>query len=170
MEDEYKQEIVDWKLEHKIENIIGSIEFPNTSDLVKNHIPLFGRRGISSVSNPSQSKQEVDYFMYSFMDRQEDECTIQFVKEQVDIPNLFLLDDLPVYDQYEDDYDIKDVLFYRDVDQPEESIESVEGDSMPLCFVAFKLLKENHWIIIEANESMPIQDLDESMDWIDRQV
>jgi hypothetical protein len=166
LEDEYKQEIVDWKLEHKIENIIGSIEFPNTSDLVKNRIPLVGRRGISSVSNPSQSKQEVDYFMYSFMDRQEDECTNQFVKEQVDIPNLFLLDDLPVYDQYEDDYDIKDVLFYRDVDQPEESIESVEGESLPLCFVAFKLLKENPRIIIETNEFMLMQDLDKPMDQI----
>ena len=32
--------------------------------------------------------------MYSFVDSQEDEFANQFVEEQVDVPSLFLLDDI----------------------------------------------------------------------------
>ena len=49
--------------------------------------------------------------MYSFIDGQENDITNLFVEEQVDVPSLFLLDDiaqtidLPVYDKYEEDCD-----------------------------------------------------------------
>jgi hypothetical protein len=55
--------------------------------------------------------------MYSFVDSQEDEFTNQFVVKQVDVPSLLLLDDIAhvvdfaVYDKYEDDCDVEDVLF-----------------------------------------------------------
>jgi hypothetical protein len=109
--------MVDWDPEHKIDNIIGPLEFPNANDFVENCIPRVERGGVNSISDPSQDKQGTDYFMYSFIDRQEDECKNQFVEEQVGIPSLFLLynlafvSDLPIYDKYEDDYDVEDVFF-----------------------------------------------------------
>jgi hypothetical protein len=48
--------------------------------------------------------------MYSFVDNQENEFANQLVEEQVDVPSFFLLDDiayvvdLPIYDEYDDDY------------------------------------------------------------------
>jgi hypothetical protein len=181
-ESEYEQKIVDWNLEHRIDNIIGPLEFPNANDFAKNYIPLVERGGVDLVSDPSHDKQGADYFMYSFIDSQEDEFTNQFVKEQVDIPSLFLLDDIayvsdfPVYDKYEDDYDVEDVLFqqYSEINQPtyhsykEKSIGSAEENSLPLCFVAFKLLKENSKIIIEANEFVLMQNHNKPMEQIDK--
>jgi len=119
--------------------------------------------------------------MYSFVDN-EDEFTNQFVEEHVDVPNLFLLDDiayvadLPVYDKYEDDFDVEDVFFrqYSEMNQPmyhsykEKSIESVEENSLPLCFPAFKLLKENSKIIIEENEFVLMQNHTKPMKQIDK--
>jgi len=49
-----------------------------------------------------------------------------------------------------------------------KSIGSAEGDSSPLCFVAFQLLKENSKIIIEANESVPMQNHAKSMEHNDK--
>jgi len=150
---------------------MGLLESPNSNDFAENYIPLVKRGGADLVSDPSHHKQEVDYFMYSFIDNQEDEFTKQFVKEKVDVPSLFLLDDiayvssLPIYEKYEDDYDLEDVIFqqYNEIIQStyhsyrEKSIGSAGENSLPLCFVAFKLLKENSKIIIEENESMLMQ-------------
>jgi hypothetical protein len=177
-ESEYEQKIVDWNLEHRIDNIIGPLEVSNANDFAKNYIPLVERGGVDLASDPSHDKQGADCFMYSFVDSQEDEFANQFVEEQVDVPSLFLLDDiayvvdLPIYDEYDDDYDVdfleqptacslsENVPFQQcnESNQPtyhsykEESIESAEGNSLPLCFSSFKLLKENSKIIIEAKE------------------
>jgi hypothetical protein len=71
--------------------------------------------------------------------------------------------DLPIYDEYDDDYDVdfleqptacslsENVPFQQcsEIHQPtyhsykEESTETTEGNSLPLCFSSFKLLKEN---------------------------
>ena len=121
--------------------------------------------------------------MYSFVDSKEDEFANQLIEEKVDAPSFSLLDniadvvDLPIYDEYDDDYGVEfleqpaacflseNVPFqqYNESNQPayhnykEESIESAEGNSLPLCFSSFKLLKENSKIITEAKEcvSMP---------------
>jgi hypothetical protein len=112
-ESEYEQNIVDWNLEHRIDNIIGPLEVSNANDLAENYIPPVERGGV----DPFHDKQRVDCFMYSFVDSQEDEFTNQFVEEQVDVLNLFLLYDIAyvvdflVYDKYEDDCDVEDVLF-----------------------------------------------------------
>ena len=114
-ESEYQQKIVDCNLEHRIDNIIGPLEVSNANDFAKNYIPLVERGGVDLSSDPSHDKKGDDCFMYSFVDSQEDEFANPFVEENVDVPSLFLLDDiaydLPVYDKYEDDYDVKDVLF-----------------------------------------------------------
>jgi hypothetical protein len=128
-------------------------------------------------------------FMYSFVDSQEYECEKNLVEEQVDVLSLFLLDDmeyvndLPIYDEY-DYYDVdpleqsttcsllENVPFqqYNEINQAayhnykEESIESAEGNSLPLCFSSFKLLKENPKIIIEEKEYVLMQSQDRSME------
>jgi hypothetical protein len=73
--------------------------------------------------------------------------------------------DLPIYEKYEEDCDVEDFLFqqYSKINQPtyhgykEKSIGSAEENSLPLCFAAFKLLKENSQIIVEANEFVLMQ-------------
>jgi hypothetical protein len=108
---------MDCDTEHKIDKIIGPLEFHNAHALVEKCIPLAERGGVNLVSDPSQGKQEANYFMYLFIDSQDDECKNQFVKEQVGIHSLLLLDDLsyvndiPVYDKYEDNYDVEDIFF-----------------------------------------------------------
>jgi hypothetical protein len=69
-ESEYEQKIVDWNLEHKIDNIMGPLEVSNAYDCAKNSIPLVERRGFVLASDPSHDKQGTDYF---FVDNQEDE-------------------------------------------------------------------------------------------------
>jgi hypothetical protein len=93
------------------------LEVSNAYDCAKNYIPLVKRRGVVLASEPFHDKQGDDYFIYSFVDSQEDEFENQFVEEQINGPSLFLLDnvaydvDFPVYDKYEDDHDIEDFLF-----------------------------------------------------------
>ena len=93
------------------------------------------------------------------------------------------VNDLPIYDEY-DDYDVdpleqsttcslsENVPFqqYNESNQAayhnykEESIESAEGNSLPLCFSSLKLLKENPKIIIKERESVLIQSHTRSME------
>jgi hypothetical protein len=161
---EYEQKTVDLNLEQRINKSICPLEIFNENDSTKNYIPLFETGGVDLASNPSHDKKRANYFMYSFVDTQEDEFTNQFVEKQVDVPSLFLLDDiayvvdLPVYDKYEDDCDVEDVLFWQYSDRyKEQCIRSIEENSLPLFFVAFKLLKENSKIIIEANKFVMMQ-------------
>jgi hypothetical protein len=106
-ESEYEQKIVDWNLEHRIDNIIGPLEISNANDFKKNYNPLVERGGF----DPSHDEQRADHFMYSFVDSQEYECEKQLVEEQVDVLSWFLLDgmeyvnDFPIYDEY-DDYNV----------------------------------------------------------------
>jgi hypothetical protein len=130
------------------------------------------------VPDPPQDKHEVDHFVYSFMDSQEDGCTKQNVEEQMDTPSIFLLDDianvayLPVCDENDRDYEVE---FFPTACSPLENIpsqqyneicqftyhsckkensESAEGNSLPLCFSSFKFLKENSKVLIDGKESM----------------
>jgi hypothetical protein len=78
---------------------------------------MLKEEAVDLASNPYHDKQRADCFMYSFVDSQEDEFTNQFVVKQVDVPSLLLLDDIAhvvdflVYDKYEDDCDVEDVIF-----------------------------------------------------------
>jgi hypothetical protein len=173
-DNEYEQKTVNLNLEQKIDKSICPLEIFNANDSAKNYIPLVERGGVDLASNLSHDKQRADYFMYSFVDTQEDEFTNQFVEKQVDVPSLFLLDDtayvvdLPVYDKYEDDCDVEDVLFRQYSDNyKEQSIGSAEENSLPLCFAAFKLLKENSEIIIEANKFVLMRNHTRPMKQID---
>ena len=160
-ESEYEHKIVDQNLEHRIDNIMGPLEVSNVYDCAKNYIPLVERRSVVLSSKPSHDKQGAGYFMYSFVDSQEDEFANQFVEEQINISNLFLLDDvvydvgLPIYRKYEDDHDVEDFIFQKYSE--EQSIRSTVENSLPLCFAAFKLLKDNSNIIIEENEFVMMQ-------------
>jgi hypothetical protein len=195
-ENEYEQRTFDWNLEHKIDDIIGPLEVLNVNDFAKDYIPLIEREGTYVVSDPPHDKHGADCFIYSFVDSQEDEFANQFVEEQVDVPSFFLLDDiadvvdLPIYDEYDDDYDVdlpeqptafplsENVLFqqYNESNQPtyhsykEESTESAEGNSLPLCFSSFKLLKENSKIIIEAKECVLMPNHTDSLEQIDKKL
>jgi hypothetical protein len=146
--------------------------------LQKDYIPHIERERTYVVSDTPHDKHEDDCFIYSFMDSQEDECANQSVEEQVDAPSFFLLDDiasvvdLPIYDEYDDDYEVdfleqptacsppENVPFqqYSEIHQlsyhsyKEEGNEPAARNSLPLCFSSFKLLKENSKIIIEAKE------------------
>ena len=55
-ESEYEQKIVDWNLEHRIDDIIGPLEVSNGNDFEKNYIPLVGRRYVDLVSDSSHNK------------------------------------------------------------------------------------------------------------------
>jgi hypothetical protein len=166
-ESEYEQKIVDWNLEHKIDNIIGPLEVLNANNFAKYYIPLIEREGTYVASDPPHYKHGADCFIDSFVDSQEYEFANQLVKKQVDIPIFFLLDgiadvvDLPIYDEYDDDYDAKfleqptacslseNVPFQQcnESNQPtyhsykEESIETTARIFLPLFFSSFKLLK-----------------------------
>ena len=97
--------------EQRVNNIICPLEVLNANDFSKDYIPLIENEGADLASDPSHDKHMADCFMYSFVDSQEDEYANQFIKEHVDMPSLFLLDDiayvvdLPIYDEY-DDYDV----------------------------------------------------------------
>jgi hypothetical protein len=157
-EDECEQRTFDWNLEHKIDDIISPFEVLNANDFAKDYIPLIEREGTYVVSDPPHDEHRADCFIYSFEDSQEDEFANQFVEEQVDVPRFFLLDniadvtDLPIYDQYDDDYDNDlpeqpiafplsgNVLFhqYNERNQltyhsyREEGTETAEGNYFPL--------------------------------------
>jgi hypothetical protein len=45
-ESEYEQKIIDWNLEHRIDNIIGPLEVSNANDFAKNYIPLVERGSV----------------------------------------------------------------------------------------------------------------------------
>jgi hypothetical protein len=83
----------------------------NVNDFAKDYIPPIEREGTYIVYDPPHDKHGVDCFIYSFVDSQEDEFANQSFEEQVDVPRFFLLDniadvlDLPIYDEYDDDYD-----------------------------------------------------------------
>jgi len=136
---------------------MGPLKVSNANDFAKNYIPLVERGGV----DPFHDEQRADRFMYSFVDSQEYECEKQLVEEHVDIPSLFLLDDiayvvdLSIYDEYDDDYDVdsleqptacslsENIPFQQcnESNQPtyhsykEEIIESAEGNYLPLCFL-----------------------------------
>jgi hypothetical protein len=69
-ESEYEQKIVDWNLEHRIDNIMGPLEDSSANDFEKNYIPLIERGGV----DPFHDEHMDDCFMYSFVDSQEYEC------------------------------------------------------------------------------------------------
>jgi len=109
---EYEQEIVDWNLKHRIDNIMGPLEVSNACDHAKNYIPLVKRKGVVLDSEPSHDKQGVGHFV----DGQEDEFVNQLFEEQINVPSLLLLDDVaydvdfPIYDKYNDYRHIEDSL------------------------------------------------------------
>ena len=80
-ESEYEQERVDWNLEHRVNNIIASLEVFNAHNFAKDYIPLVERGGASLTPYPFWDKQRVDCFMYSFVNNQEDEVANQPVEE-----------------------------------------------------------------------------------------
>jgi hypothetical protein len=133
--------------------------------------------------------------MYSFVDGQEDEFVNHLLEEQVDVPRFSLdeiedVDDMPLYDEYYDDYDVdfleqpaacslsKNVHFQQcnESNQPtyqgykEESIESTEGNSLPLCFYSFKLLKENSNIITKEKECVMMPNHTNSLEQTDKKL
>ena len=55
-ESEYEQKLVDWNLEHRIDNIIGPLEVSNANDFAKNYIPLVERGGVDLAFDPSHDK------------------------------------------------------------------------------------------------------------------
>jgi hypothetical protein len=63
------------------------------------------------ISDPPHDKNGADCFIYPFVDSLEDEFAYQSVEEQVDVPIFFLLEnitdvvELPIYDEYDYDYD-----------------------------------------------------------------
>jgi hypothetical protein len=196
---EYDQRTVDLNIEKRVNNIICRLESLNADDFSKDYIPLIEKEGVNLVSDPSHDKHGAHCFMYSFVDSQENECENHLVKEKVDVPIFFLLNDIEdvvdflIYDEYDDGYDVefleqlvarslsKNVHFQQcnESNQPtyhnykeeyEESIDSTEGNSLPLCFSSFKLLKENLKIIIEAEECVLMQNHIDSWEKIDKKL
>jgi hypothetical protein len=117
-------------------------------------------------------EQNVDFAMNFFKifseECHESEFADQLVEEKVDVPSFFMLDDIagvhdfPKYDEYDDDYVVDfgvDLLEQPSAFSPsgnnyfqqspsyaieyEENSESVEGNSLPLCFSSFEFLKKN---------------------------
>jgi hypothetical protein len=198
-DNEYEKRTIDLNLEKRVNNFICPLEALNVDDFAKDYIPLIEKEGANLSSHPSHDKHGADCFMYSFVDSQENKFANQLVEEQVDVPSFFLLDDiadvvdLSLYDEYDDDDDVdfleqptacyllKNVYFQRcnESNQPtyhsykeeyEESTESAEGNSLPLCFASFKLLKENLKIITKEEECVLMQNLTDSWETIDKKL
>ena len=110
-DNEYKQRTIDLNLEKRVNNIICPLEALNVDAFAKDYIPLIEKEGANLDYDPFHDKHEIDCFMYSFVDSQENEFANQLVEEQVDVPRFFLLDDIvdvvdfPIYGEYDDDYD-----------------------------------------------------------------
>jgi hypothetical protein len=60
---EYEQIIVDWNLEHKIDNIISPLEVLNANDFAKDYIPLNEREDTYVVSDPPHDKHGANCFI-----------------------------------------------------------------------------------------------------------
>jgi hypothetical protein len=186
-------------LEQRVNNAICPLEVLNANDFEKDFIPLIEKEGANLAYDPSHDTRGADCFMYSFVDSQENEFANQLVEDQVDVPSFFLLDgianvvDLPIYDEYDDDYDVElleqlatcslseNVPFHQcnESNQPtyhsykeeyEESVKSTEGNSLPLFFSSFKLLKENFKIITEAKECVLMPNHTNSLEKIDKKL
>ena len=91
---------------------------PNAHVFEKDSIPLIEIEGDNLAFDPSHDKHGADFFMYSFVDSQENEIENHLVEEQVDVPNFSLLDDIvdvvdfPIYDEYDVDFIEQPVAFY----------------------------------------------------------
>jgi hypothetical protein len=111
-DNEYEQRTIDLNLEKRFNNIVCPLEALNANNFAKDYIPLIEKEGANLAYDPSHDKHRVDCFVYSFVDSQENEFANHLVEEQVDIPSFFLLDDivdvvdLPIYDEYDDGYDV----------------------------------------------------------------
>jgi hypothetical protein len=70
---EYERKTINLNLEQKIDKSTCPLECFNANDYAKNYIPLVERGGVDLASNLSHDKKRDDYFMYSFVDTQEDE-------------------------------------------------------------------------------------------------
>jgi hypothetical protein len=193
-ENGYELKTVDWNLEHKIDNIFGPLETLNANDFAEDDIPLIKGKNTYMVPDSPQDKHEADRFMYSFVDSQENGFANQSVEEKIDTPSFFLLDDIadvayfPVCDEYDDDYEVdffptacsplENVPFqqYSEIYQltyhscKKESFESAEGNSLPLCFSSFKLLKENSKVIIEGKECVLMPSHTDSLEQTDKEL
>jgi hypothetical protein len=55
-ESEYEQKIVDWNLEHRIDNIMGALEVSNAYDCAKKYTPLVKGKCVVLTSEPSHDK------------------------------------------------------------------------------------------------------------------
>jgi hypothetical protein len=98
--------------------------------------------------------------------------------------------DFSIYNEYDDDHGVEfleqpasislseNVPFQQcnEGNQPtyhsykEESIESFEGNSLPLCFSSFKFLKENFNIITEVKECVLMKNHTDSWEKIDKKL
>ena len=111
-DNEYEQRTIDLNPEKRVNNFICHLEALNVDDFAKDCIPLIEKEGANLDSDPFNDKHEIDCFMYSFVDNQENEFANQLVEEQVDVPGFIPLDDivdvddLSLYDKYDDDYDV----------------------------------------------------------------
>jgi hypothetical protein len=116
---ECEQKVVDLNFEQKINNIMHFLEVFNVDAFAKKYISPIQEEVVdlncfaSGLNfDPSQDKQGVDYFMYSFENFHENELVDHPTEEQVDVSRFFLVDDIadvdffPRYDEYNDDYDI----------------------------------------------------------------
>jgi hypothetical protein len=91
---EYEKNTIDWNFEHNSDGVIGLLEILNDNNFSEYYIPLIKREGNCVVSDPPHDKNEVDHFIYSFVDSQEDDFEKEPVEKQVDVPSFFLLDDV----------------------------------------------------------------------------
>jgi hypothetical protein len=157
------------KDDHVISFLEGCHEdvFAKNDDQLEEKATLLYFFDTNLVSDPSHDKNGANYFMYSFVDSQENEFVNQLVEEQVDVPSFLLLHDnanivdFPIYDEYDDDHGVEfleqPTSFYLSENVPfqqcnegnqptyhsykEECIESTEENYLPLCFSSFKFLK-----------------------------
>jgi len=96
---------------HKTDDIIGPLELLNENDFTKDYIPLVEIKEAYVVFDPPHDKHGSNCFMYSSIYNKKDKCTDRSVEELVDVPSFFLLNniadvvELPIYDEYDDDYD-----------------------------------------------------------------
>jgi hypothetical protein len=170
-DNEYEERTIDLNLEKRVNNFICPPEALNADDFAKDCIPLIEKEGANLYYDPFHDKHEIDCFMYLCVDSHENEFADHLVKEQVDVPSFFFLDDiadvveLSLYDKYDDDYDVEfleqssecslleNVHFQQcnESNQPtyhsykEENEEGFESSeiTLPLCFSSFELLKKN---------------------------
>jgi hypothetical protein len=172
-----------------MEKLMQKINIKEELAAQRHHVPLISEKDTVTIpkhfsAHPRYHGLNNDSFMYSIHSTVIDEAPSRLVEEQpADMICMFngisSEDDLPKYDQYDDDHEAKievvcskkpgachwkegdhlqfrcdNHLMHNSHDSDEEEIENlrVSENTLPLCFSSFQFLKRNSRLVVNSED------------------